>query len=108
MSLLIAAEASPFFPVVGFIFFCIGATDKGKAWFIYIHRDIGSGVFIGLSASSLAILSWRRGVPFIFLWSQHDCFLVGFLVFCSGRFFPSSHVLGFCFSIEDLREQSSI
>ena len=101
ISLFIAVEASPFFPIVGFIFFYIGMTDEGKAWFIYIHRNVGSWIFVRVSVSSLTIPPWWRGIPFIFLWSQHDCFLVGSLILDSGHFFPSSHIDGFCLPIED-------
>ena len=108
MPLFVTAEASPFFPIAGFVFFCVGLTNEGKAWFVYIHRDVGSGVFIRVSASSLAISSQRRRIPLIFLRSQHNCFLVGSLIFDLGCFFPSSHISGLCFPIEDLCKQSSI
>ena len=108
MSLFVVAEASPFFPIAGLILLCISTANKGKAWFIYIHRDIGSRVFIRVSVPSLAISSWQRGVPFIFLQSQHNCLLVGLLIFDSGHFFPSSHIIGLHFPIKDLCKQSSI
>ena len=108
VSLLITVEALPFFPIMGFIFLYVGTTDKGKAWFIYIYRNIGLQVVVRISVSSLAILSWWRGVLFIFLQSQHSYFLVGSFVFNLGHFFPSSYINRFCFPIKDLCEQSLI